>query len=114
MITLEVAIGIVVAGAVGAVLRALFTTLDGSFNRQVAGTLGINVVGSFLLGLVASSSTNTMLIAGIGGLGALTTFSAFISQVERITREGRVGEAVLYAVSSLITGVAAAYLGWVL
>ncbi len=109
-------LGVTAAAAVGAILRALITNLDGDFRQQLDGTLFVNIGGSFLLGLLASSdaSTNTLAIIGVGGLGALTTFSTYISQIECINREGKTSDAVLYCIASLILGIGAAYLGWVL
>ncbi len=111
---LGVIAGIVLAGAIGTTFRVLATDLDADFNRQLDGTLFVNVVGSFLLGVLAGSEANVAIVAGIGGLGSLTTFSTFISQVECIGREASVAKAVLYVVASLVGGIGAAYIGWVL
>ena len=61
------------AGA-GAALRWLATDRWPGGHR---GTLLVNVLGAFLLGLLAGSdaSAATLTVVGTGGLGALTTFS---------------------------------------
>lgn len=109
-------LGVAAAAAIGSLVRALGTNYDAGFMRQMYGTAAVNIVGSFLLGLFASSdmSTNMLAVIGVGGLGALTTFSTFISQLECITREGSPQGAVLYGSGSLIVGIAAAYVGWTL
>lgn len=80
-----------VAGAMGALAR--YGTLIG-MNKVFGegfplGTLTVNVVGCFLLGMLASFtdqhiSQHWKLIAGVGFLGALTTFSTF--GLETVTR----------------------------
>lgn len=110
-----IVVGVVAAAALGAVIRAIATDVDAHFNRQMYGTVLVNVVGSFLLGLLAGSgSMNTVIVLGVGGLGSLTTFSTYISQIECINRQGRTIDAVLYGAGSLIAGIGAAYVGWVL
>lgn len=104
----------VLIAAVGAIIRAVVTSLDASFNRQLAGTLAVNLVGAFLLGLLYGSSTNTLLVVGVGGLGSLTTFSTFIAQVECIQREGKTSDAALYLLGAAIAGVTMAWIGWTL
>jgi len=104
----------VVAAAIGAVVRAVATDLDALFNRRMLGTAAVNIVGSFLLGVVSGSSANTAAILGVGALGALTTFSTYISQVECIHREDSTFHAALYCVGSIVAGVGAAYAGWLL
>ena len=86
---ITVLVGVLIAGALGTAVRVLLTDLDAAFSRQVVGTLAVNVVGSFALGVLSAFDGNTALIIGVGGLGALTTFSTFISQVERINREAK-------------------------
>jgi fluoride ion exporter CrcB/FEX len=41
------------------------------------GTLLVNVVGSFIAGLVVSSSPDTRAVVGVGWCGGLTTFSGW-------------------------------------
>jgi CrcB protein len=64
---------VALGAALGAPLRLLVS-------RAIPGaraTLAVNVVGSWLLGLVAGTSTSTYALVGIGFCGALTTFSTF-------------------------------------
>ena len=107
-----IVLGVLLAAGLGALIRAAATNLDGEFMRQMYGTAAVNIVGSFLLGLLVSSSANAVAIVGVGGLGTLTTFSTYISQIECLNREGSTAGAALYGLGSLIAGVGAAYLGW--
>lgn len=109
-----IAIGFVTCAFVGAVLRALVTDLDAPFDRQLWGTLIVNVAGSFLLGLLHSQGADSRVMIGVGGLGALTTFSTLISQVECIHREDTTINAALYLLGSVILGVGAGWIGWIL
>lgn len=108
-----IVLGVVAAAVLGAAVRALITDLDGSFNRQLVGTLIVNVFGAFVLGalVAADVSATTLRIIGIGALGALTTLSTAVSQVECIARERGTGRAVAVGVGSLGLIMFAAWLG---
>jgi CrcB protein len=107
-----IALGFLLAAAVGAALRGYVNNLNARFDRQMYGTAAVNIAGSFLLGILHNSSANAILIIGVGGLGALTTFSTFVAQIEYVNREGKTIDAVLYAVGTLTLGVGAAWIGW--
>jgi fluoride exporter len=82
------------------------------------GTFTVNVVGSFLLGLVTSAVTRGLLPAGVlaavgtGFCGALTTYSTFGYETLRLAEEGAGLEAVANVLASVAAGLAAAGLGW--
>jgi CrcB protein len=82
------------------------------------GTMTVNVVGSLILGLVASvvahTSSPAWLIAlvGTGFCGAFTTFSTFSFETVRLIEVGRATTAVAYVTASLLFGLAAVALGW--
>lgn len=112
-------VAVAAAGAVGALLRwriGLAVTTR-SFPWS---TLGINLVGSFLLAfLLAGPATtrlsNTTTIAiSVGLLGSFTTFSTFGYESITLVRDGRIGLAAAYIAASLVGGLACAGLGYVL
>lgn len=80
-----------------------------------------NVAGSFLIGLLygvgierggLSPLAYTALVGGF--LGSFTTFSSFSLEILRLAAGGHAGLAFGYAVGSVVTGVAAAWMGlWV-
>jgi CrcB protein len=118
-VTPAIGIGLAVAGAVGAPARYL---LDGYVQDRTEGdlpwgTFVINVTGSLLLGLITGAALyhafpNTPKIwLGTGFCGAYTTFSTFTFETIRLLEEGEVTNAFRYAVSSLLTGAAAAAIG---
>jgi len=79
-------------------------------------TLLINVVGSFVLGLLVARvwpSAPGWLRAGLGTglLGSFTTFSAVIVSLLTLMAAGMTVVAVGYLVASLVFGFAAALLG---
>ena len=81
------------------------------------GTLAVNSIGCFLLGILAGSSTawnispGVKLMLGTGFLGALTTFSTFsVETVELFQKSSSLG-AVLNVGLNLGIGFAAAALG---
>ncbi|WP_395690645.1 fluoride efflux transporter FluC [Nocardioides sp.] len=105
---------VVLGAAVGAPLRyAVASTLDGRLHDRLhAGTLAVNVVGSFLLGLFSalslSDSGAALLMTGF--CGGFTTYSAFAVQTHDLGP--RVGAA--YAGATVVLALAACALGfWV-
>ena len=109
---------IAVAGAVGALARYGLGQLVGPRSFPWA-TLGINVLGSLLLGFVLGgpiaerwSPTATTAIA-VGFLGAFTTFSTFAFETTSLLRADRAGAAFAYVAVSLAAGLAASALGYV-
>lgn len=74
-----IAFGIAAGAAVGGVVRYAFA----GFGWR--GTLVVNVVGSFLLGLLLAvdPGRDALLTLGAGFCGALTTFSTFALEASR-------------------------------
>ena len=97
------ALGFVVLAVAGTLLRAATAQ---RFNAPTWpwGTLGVNVLGSFALGLLVGSGNPVMTAVGIGGLGSLTTLSTFAVELTELDRK----RAVAYATVSLTLGLAAA------
>ncbi len=106
---------VALGAAVGAPLRYV---VDRAVQRRTPGafpwgTLTVNVMGSFVLGVVAAGgSAEAGLLVGVGWCGALTTFSTFGYETERLAAAGSELTAALNAVGSVLAGLLAATLGW--
>ncbi len=106
-----------VLGAFARYGQTLF--VQGLLGRQFPfATLSINVLGSFLMGLLffltlERLSISPALRTGIltGGLGAYTTFSTFSLESLSLFEQGEPAKALLYIVGSCVLGIGAAALG---
>ena len=80
------ALGFAVLAVAGALVRAAAAQ---RFNAPTWpwGTLGVNVAGSFALGLLVGSGDPLMTALGAGGLGSLTTLSAFAVELTTLGRK---------------------------
>ena len=101
------------AGGAGVLARYGLTQAFGSSLAPWT-VLGVNVVGSFLIGLLAGAgaSEDARLVAGVGFLGGFTTFSTFSLDVFADLESGRPGRALVLVALSVGLGVAAAAGGW--
>ena len=106
---------LVIAGAaVGAPLRYL---TDRAARARFGpgfpwGTFLVNVVGSFVLGLLTGvTSAQVHLLLGTGLCGALTTYSTFSYETLKLYEGGAKGYAVLNVAGSLTAGLGAVWLG---
>jgi CrcB protein len=80
-------------------------------------TVGINIVGSFLLGLLVAESwfsRDVREALGVGFLGGFTTFSTFSVQVVLDVDAGEPWRAFGYLIASVVGGIAAAACGFAL
>lgn len=112
------------AVAVGGFLGTELRYVAGLLFPEPAGTvpwttLGINVVGSFVLAAlttiwIARPKTAFWLRAGIGPglLGSFTTFSALVIAVDQQLRGGLHATWLAYLGLSLVLGLGAAAAGW--
>ena len=112
-------------GALGALLRYFVFHWSAVLLGPVAsvflwGTLIVNIIGSFLMGIgmgsfehVASISDTLRVFLTVGVLGAFTTFSAFSWDVMSLIEKGAWVPAFLYALSSLVLSIAAIFSGYV-
>jgi CrcB protein len=82
------------------------------------GTLGINILGSFAIGLVFALSERTnmspemRLFLATGICGGFTTFSAFSNETFSLMRDGQLLYASAYITSSVLFGVFATFIGY--
>ena len=100
------------AGAAGALGRY---GLGAALGTGPATTLGINVLGSFLLGLLLAATPvprDVQIVLGTGLLGAFTTFSTFTVETAELVRDGRALAAGVYVIGSVTLGLAAAAVGY--
>lgn len=81
-------------------------------------TFGINVVGSLLIGVLAGwlstrgdAGEPWRLFLGVGVLGGFTTFSAYSLETLRMIERGEWQMALLYALGSVLAGLAAVAVG---
>lgn len=83
-----------------------------------AGTLIVNIVGSFLMGVVIEAialrypgglGMRTFLATGV--LGGFTTFSAFSLDAVHMMQRGETAPALLYMAVSVVVSVLAVYAG---
>ena len=82
-------------------------------------TFSVNLIGSFLIGLLLASEfrmtdnynvVKSFLI--IGFCGGFTTFSSFAYENFYLIKQGQLGIFLTYSIISLIIGITAVYLGW--
>ncbi|HWE69914.1 MAG TPA: fluoride efflux transporter CrcB [Acidimicrobiales bacterium] len=112
-------VGLMVAGAAGAVLRYL---VDRYVQGKVAsgfpsGTLVINVTGSLVLGVLTGSalhhglSATWVTVLGTGLIGAYTTFSTFTYDSFRLLGSDGMATALTNILVSVVAGLGAAVAG---
>ena len=110
---------VALGGGIGACLRYLIglIPLKESFTFPVK-TLFINLLGCFVIGLIAaiaakttSLSPRTVLFIKTGLCGGFTTFSTFASETETLLKTGHIGLAILYVALSVVVGVGLAFAG---
>ena len=110
---------VALGGGIGACLRYLIglLPLKEPFTFPVK-TLFINLLGCFVIGLIAaiaakttSLSPRTVLFIKTGLCGGFTTFSTFALETETLLKTGHIGFAVLYVALSVVVGVGLAFAG---
>jgi fluoride exporter len=110
-------------GFLGSVMRYITVKwVDGKLNTLFPyGTLTVNIVGSFLLGVIymaalrkAGLSENGRLFMGVGFCGGFTTFSAFALENFNLMQEKLLGTSILYISLSVVAGILALAAGiWI-
>ncbi len=115
-------LAVMTGGAVGASLRYLvsglvYQRLGTSFPY---GTMAVNVVGCFLIGLVMSVTEdrfiinqNFRLFLTVGMFGGFTTFSTYSYESLVLLRDGQGVYAMMNLAGSVVAGLAAVYVGTV-
>ncbi len=113
-------------GGLGAVARWAFGLAAARWLGAVWpwGTLGVNILGSFAMGLVMAAlmrggtmsveAENWRLFLATGILGGFTTFSAFSLESARMIEAGQWGQAGLYGLASVVVSIAALFAGMAL
>ncbi len=105
-------------GGAGSVLRYLVSRSLNPSEGIPLGTLGVNVIGSLLIGLFLgialkhqAFSPNSMLLMVTGFCGGFTTFSAFAYENQVFIRTGDYYSLALYLLASVVMGILAVFLG---
>ena len=107
---------VMLAGGVGSGLRYLAGLAMAGATFPYS-TIIVNVIGCFLLGLVAqvaatgNLSTEARVVIAVGLLGGFTTYSSFNQETLTMMTSGAYGAAAINVAATLIGGLAAGALG---
>jgi CrcB protein len=80
------------------------------------GTLTVNLLGAFLLGMLTGAKVDGMLLLlfGIGFMGAFTTFSTLKLEMLQMFRNGEKKKFLFYTLVTYGFGILLAYLGFLI
>lgn len=110
---------IALGGSMGALARYGLSEWVGRLSDRLPyGTLVVNVIGSFFIGLILAYSLYSReinpywrVLIVTGFLGAFTTFSALSYETFKLLADGSLGLAALNMAMNLSLGMAAVWLG---
>ncbi|MEO6944940.1 MAG: CrcB family protein [Lacisediminihabitans sp.] len=107
-------------GALGTAARFGLTSIAPSWETLSAGTVVVNILGPFLLGMLLqflSEGTESkrrralQLMMGVGFLGAFTSYAQLAVDTVTVTEHGHILLGVAYAAATIAAGALAAWLG---
>ena len=108
-------------GFIGSIARYAVSKLNiyMHFLAIPMGTLTVNVVGSFIIGVIVGISQKSEILSAdvrlflmVGICGGFTTFSSFSVENLMLIQNGQVFSALIYTFLSLFLGFTAVYLGY--
>lgn len=109
---------VALGSALGGVCRYGLSLILNSPTGFPWGTLGVNVLGSFAIGLLSGwlaqgvgSAAAIRAFAVVGFCGGFTTFSTFSNEAFRMMEQAQWGMFAGYVATSLLAGLAAVWLG---
>jgi len=106
-------------GFVGSILRYLISlAFKGSGNGFPWGTLTVNILGCFLIGMFyglscrySNLSSHLVLFLTVGLCGGFTTFSTFSKEALAMLQYGNYWAFAIYIIGSVVVGLGATALG---
>lgn len=111
---------VVLGGAAGAAARFWLVLFAPSWHTLSLGTMAVNLLGPYFLGLLLQAlaqrpeglrTRGLRLLLGVGFLGAFTSYAQLAVDAVTVSEQGMVLVAVVYVVATIITGIAAVWLG---
>jgi CrcB protein len=112
---------VALGGAAGSLVRHGVERLLGTSDGLPVGTLTVNLVGAFLLGVLlewlATRGSDVgrrraaRLLVGTGFLGGFTTYSALAVEADGLLRDGQVTLALVYVLTTVAVGLLASLAG---
>ncbi len=111
---------VMLGGAIGALGRYQFGRLTGHlFGLGFPyGTLGVNVIGGLVMGMLAGwlarfghGGEPIRLLLAVGVMGGFTTFSSFSLEIVLMMERGQIALAGFYAAISVVASVVALFAG---
>jgi CrcB protein len=111
-------------GGIGSIARYSLTKLvsDRWGTDFPFGTLGVNIMGSFLIGIIyaalqkysSGQQAEIKLLLVTGFCGGFTTFSSFAYENNLLWQQGNGSLALIYTVTSLVVSLIATFIGMTL
>jgi len=112
---------VALGGAAGSLARHGVELLLGTSDGLPVGTLAVNLVGAFALGALLEGLVTrgsdvgrrraARLLVGTGFLGGFTTYSALAVEADGLVRDGRLGLALGYVLTTVVVGLMASLAG---
>ena len=112
---------VMLGGAAGSLARHGVEQLLGTSDGLPVGTLTVNLVGAFVLGVLlewlatrgsdAGRRRAARLLVGTGFLGGFTTYSALAVEADGLVRDGRIALALAYVLTTVVVGLLASLAG---
>lgn len=107
---------VAIGGALGSSLRYLMTIAMLRGDQHNYATFVVNILGSFLMGFIASLTTSSLsptmrLALTTGLLGGFTTYSTFSLDKLKLVERGMIWQSFFYAFITLIVGFIGVYAG---